>query len=151
MSTVGYNKMSQNAIAALSYLAERYENPETRVRSAQIAQARQLSQTLVAKVLTTLAQAGYVQGAPGPNGGYRLARDPSAISFHDVVSLFDRVEDAFPCPFGIDYCPNDNPCPLHDPILEMRESINTFLKKTHFGCFVKKTPPARATNRKQNR
>ena len=129
--------MSQNAIAAMSYLAEHFADEESRLSSAQIAEGRALAQTLVAKVLTTLSQAGYVTGSPGPNGGYRLARDPSTISFYDVVSHFDRVDDSFPCPFGIDYCPNDNPCPLHDDLAAMRESVESFLKQTHFGTFGK--------------
>ena len=129
--------MSQNAIAAMSCLAEGYPDEASRLSSAQIASARKLPQTLVAKVLTTLSQAGYVIGSPGPNGGYRIARDPSAISFYDVVSHFDRMDDAFPCPFGAGYCPNDNPCPVHDEMAAMRDSVEKFLRETHFGTFVK--------------
>ncbi len=137
MSAFGYSKMSQNAIAAMSYLAGHYADEESRFSSAQVAQARNLPQTLVAKVLTSLSQAGYVHGAPGPNGGYRLAREPETISFYDVVSHFDRIDEQFPCPFGADYCPNDNPCPIHDDLAAMRESVEKFLKETHFGSFRK--------------
>ncbi len=135
MGAFGYNKMAQNAIAAMSYLAEQFADGESRFSSAQIAEARQLPQTLVAKVLTALSQAGYVIGAPGPNGGYRLATEPSSISFYDVVKHFDRVDDNFQCPFGDDYCPNDNPCPVHDVMVSMRESVEKFLRETHFGSF----------------
>ena len=67
MSTFGYNKMSQNAIAAMSYLAGQYADESACATSAQIAKARDLSQTLVAKILTLLSQAGYVTGSPGPS------------------------------------------------------------------------------------
>ena len=136
MSSFGYSKMARNAISAMSYLATLHSDESARANSAEIAQARDLPQTLVAKVLTTLSQAGYVTGAPGPRGGYRLAKDPKSIRFHDVVSFFDPVEDSFPCPFGVNYCPNDNPCPLHDDLVVMRESVDRFLKDTNFGKFV---------------
>lgn len=135
MSSFGYSKMARNAISALSYLAGLHADETARANSAEIALARNLPQTLVAKVLTTLSQAGYVTGAPGPRGGYRLARDPETICFYDIVSHFDPVDDSFPCPHGVGYCPNDNPCPLHDDLLRMRESVERFLKDTNFGKF----------------
>lgn len=130
--------MAQNAIAAVSYLAAEYADPLARSSSAQIAKARHLPQALVAKVLTMLSQANYVTGAPGPNGGYRLASAPHKITFYDVVSKFDLVSDTFPCPFGADYCPNENPCPMHNELVAMRESVERFLKESHFGAFVPK-------------
>lgn len=135
VSAFGYSKMSQTAIAAMSYLAGLYPDQEARASSAQIAEARDLPQTLVAKILTLLSQAGYVSGAPGPKGGYRLARAPQSISFYDIVSNFDPVDNALPCPFGADYCPNENPCPVHDELAAMRESVGCFLKETNFGSF----------------
>ncbi len=136
MAGIGYSKMSQNAIAAMSYLAAQYPDHESLARSATIAEARDLPQTLVAKILTILSQAGYVQGSPGPKGGYRLARPPETITFHDIVAQFDPASDPYPCPFGAGYCPNDNPCPVHDELVAMRESSESFLKNTHFGSFV---------------
>ena len=135
MSAFGYSKMAQNAIAAMSYLAGQFADEDARANSAEIAAARGLSQSLVAKVLTMLSQAGYVSGAPGPKVGYRLARQPETITFFDIVSHFDPVDEALPCPFGDGYCPNDNPCPLHDQLAARRGSIEQFLKETNFGAF----------------
>ena len=68
-----YSKLAQAAIAAISYLAT--AAPENRlVGSAEIAEARELSRPLVAKILTILSREGIVAGTPGPSGGYRLAR-----------------------------------------------------------------------------
>jgi Rrf2 family protein len=89
MSAFGYSKMSQNAIAAMSYLAGQHADASARASSAEIGEARELPKPLVAKVLTQLSQAGYVSGTPGPNGGYRLACNPYEISFYDIVSQFD--------------------------------------------------------------
>ena len=96
-----YGKIAQYAIAAVSRLAEVYHADETtKLNSADIAQRRNLPRPMVAKVLTVLSQAGIVRGTPGPGGGYWLAREPGAVTLYDVVSLFERLDEAVSCPLG---------------------------------------------------
>jgi Rrf2 family protein len=132
-----YGKAAQTAIAAVSRLAEVYD-PRKRVKlsSAEVAQSRNLPQPVVAKVLTTLSQAGIVNGTTGPGGGYWLARPPGAVTLYDVVSEFERVEQNVSCPFGPEYCGTGPHCPMHADILQLREQINAFLKTTTFARFV---------------
>ncbi|MCU0703906.1 MAG: Rrf2 family transcriptional regulator [Fimbriiglobus sp.] len=143
-----YGKTAQNAIAAVSRLAEVYD-PANRVKlnSADIADNRHLPKPVVAKVLTVLSQAGIVSGTPGPGGGYWLARDPELITLFDVVELFERLDDNVSCPFGPDYCGNTPHCPLHQDMLTVRGQIHEFLKKTNFARFVG-WPKATQTNGK---
>lgn len=89
------NRSTQHAIAALSRLAELYNEPDRRASSIEIARNRNLPKPVVAKILTILAQAGLVTGAPGPGGGYRLARPPAEISLRQVADLFDPTVVAF--------------------------------------------------------
>jgi DNA-binding IscR family transcriptional regulator len=67
---------SANAIAVMSYLAA---VPGRRAGSGEIAEARELSHPLTAKLLTQSAAAGLVKGQPGANGGYVLARKADEI------------------------------------------------------------------------
>ncbi|MFV1996107.1 MAG: Rrf2 family transcriptional regulator [Verrucomicrobiales bacterium] len=131
----GYGKTSQNAVAAVSYLAERHHGGTASSSSLEIARARSLPQPIVAKILTTLSQAGIVKGVPGPHGGYALARSPETIFFEDVVSCFERTAAIPMCPLGPDWCGNNNPCPLHDQLVELGENIERFHKQNHFGMF----------------
>jgi Rrf2 family protein len=119
----------------MSYLAERYDDENTKASSAAISDDRQISKPLVAKVLTILSQAGLVGGSPGPGGGYYLARDPGDIYLADIVSLFEKVDDYSRCPFGPHWCGNEDPCPLHDQIVELDEAGNKFLKETSLAVF----------------
>ena len=128
-----HQKTTQNAIAAMSRLAELYDS-ESSASSSEIAEARNLPQPLVAKVLTTLARAGLIKGSPGPGGGYRLAARPATISLWDIVQLFERQADS-PCPFGPGWCGNEEPCPLHHTLLAMREIEENYLKSTTFSVF----------------
>ena len=94
-----YSKLAQAGIAAVSYLAK--VSPEKRLAgSSEIAEDRELSRVLVAKILTMLSAANIVEGRPGPSGGYRLSRPASEITLLDVVKVFEDTEDRVMCPFG---------------------------------------------------
>jgi Rrf2 family protein len=137
----GYGKMSGCAVAAMSALAESHAG-DTPLSSAQIAGSRNLSQPLVAKVLTVLSQAGLVHGTRGPGGGYRLAREPKTITLFEVVDLFEGHRDPSACPFGPGWCGVGDPCPLHGLLVGMSESAAAQLRKANFGAFVGHGKPA---------
>ena len=106
-----YGKTAQNAISAMSYLAEVYDGGETKLSSLDIATRRKLPKPLVAKILVVLSQAELVDGTRGPGGGYWLAKNPKQISLSDVVSQFEKPGDSLQCPFGPGGCGKGDPCP----------------------------------------
>ena len=130
-----YGKMSSCAVAAMSALAETHAGGGT-LSSLQIAESRNLSQPLVAKVMTILSQHGFIHGTRGPGGGYRLASEPQNITLFDVVSLFENKQASSVCPFGPGWCGHGEPCPLHDALVEVKETSSNQLKSMHFGEFV---------------
>lgn len=137
-----YGKTSQNAIAAMSRLAQAYEEKRL-LSSSDIARDRSLPQTLVAKLLTMLSQAGLVVGARGPGGGYRLARPPRRITLLEIVTVFERLGERTNCPFGPGWCGNNEPCPLHDAYVQFSEQFDSFLRRTKLDLFSTKSPSAR--------
>lgn len=134
---IKYGKTAQNAISAMSFLTEAYDDENTRVSSLDIAEARQLPKPIVAKLLVVLSQAGFVSGTPGPKGGYRLAKDPNGITLLEIVNLFEKTDDTIMCPFGPSWCGNKEPCPLHDEIVDMQDRLHTFLCGTTLEVFQK--------------
>jgi Rrf2 family transcriptional regulator, iron-sulfur cluster assembly transcription factor len=137
----GYGKTSGCAVAAMSALAECHAE-DLQLSSQQIAESRNLSQPLVAKVLTVLSQAGFVHGTRGPGGGYRLAREPGSITLFEVVDLFEGHRDPSTCPFGPGYCGTGDPCPLHDLLTNMNDSAAEQLKGANFAAFVGHRKPS---------
>ena len=135
IQAVFQQKTTQNAISAMSRLAELYGDPPTLASSRDIAKSRNLRAPLVAKILTELSRGGLVTGSPGPGGGYRLAKPPREITLRDVVQLFERDANVA-CPYGPEWCGNQTPCPVHDSMLAMQQIYQDFLKNTHFGVFV---------------
>lgn len=128
-----HQKTTQNAIAAVSRLAELYASGEL-ASSKQIAESRNLPAPLVGKILTELSRGGLITGSPGPGGGYRLARPPAEISLKDVADLFEREPPEI-CPYGPGWCGKGEPCPLHNSISAMTQVIDDFLKNTNFSAF----------------
>lgn len=136
-----HGKATETAIAAMGYLAERYDAGE-RCSAADIAKARKLQGPFVSKVLTELARAGLVVGVRGPGGGFTLARDPDEIRLHEVAELFERsTGDA--CPFGGGICGDGEKCPLHDMFARVRAASEQIMHKTTFGVFRKQGSKAR--------
>lgn len=130
-----YGKTAQNAISAMSYLAEVYDGGATKLSSKDIATRRNLSQSLVAKILVVLSQAHLVDGTRGPRGGYWLAKAPGEISLHDIVVLFEKTDDQLQCPFGPGWCGQGAPCPLHDQLVELDERMSKFVETTTLAVF----------------
>ena len=62
-----------------------------------LAEFHGVSTSYLLKHLQALAGAGMLQSIPGPKGGYRLAREPVAITLLDIVLAVEGSEPAFRC------------------------------------------------------
>jgi Rrf2 family protein len=133
-----YGKLARQAVSAISYLAERHCPDVCWISSAEVGRERKIPATLAAKLLSQMATAGLTLGTTGPGGGYRLARPPGAIRLAEIVSLFERGMDEFPCPFGPGFCGTGDPCPLHEDFLKLEKNGRRFLEQTTLAVFVKK-------------
>lgn len=132
-----YGKQSRQAVSAMSYLAEKYAPDAPSVSSAEVGRERNISVALAAKLLSQMATAGLTIGTTGPGGGYRLARPPSKIHLAEIVSLFERSMDEFPCPIGQGSCGTGEPCPLHNDFVKLEENSRLFLEETTLEVFAK--------------
>ena len=130
-----YGKQTETAIAALSRLAEVWDEGRTRLSAVEIADQRGLPRAMVAKILSALSQASLVNGSPGPGGGYALARAPHQIRLREPYDLFEREDRSNLCPFGGGVCGVGEPCALHDRLVGMQRDIRVFLKDTTFEIF----------------
>jgi Rrf2 family protein len=132
-----FGRQTKCAIAAISRLAEVWD-AESRLSAGQIARDRDIAQPTVAKILSTLSQAGLVRSIPGPGGGFVLARPPEQITLFDVVRIFERfVTQPAECPFGAGICGGVDPCPLHHRMEIWQNELNNLLHQTTFEDFRK--------------
>ena len=130
-----YGKSTQTAIAAISRLAEVYDNGITRLSAVQIADSRGLQRPFVSKILSTLSQADLVEGTRGPGGGFALAMHPKEVTLYDVYILFEQEKQSETCPFGGGICGSGDSCPLHDRLVSVRRATHKMLHQTTFDTF----------------
>jgi FeS assembly SUF system regulator len=88
------SKLADYGVIIATHLAA---HPEQQMTAAVLAQETSLPRATVAKVLKALAHGGVVAGARGAAGGYRLARDASAISVAQVVAAIDGMMGVTEC------------------------------------------------------
>ena len=119
----------------MSLLAEVYDDEGCTLMAAEIAERRNLQKPFVAKLLVGLSQAGLIRGTPGRHGGYRLALPPVKITLSDIAACFERRAPLEMCPLGQEHCGHNNPCPLHQDILRLRQDVERFLGKTTLAVF----------------
>jgi len=88
-----------------------------------IAKARGVPQTFLAKIFQKLNRAGIVTSSRGAVRGYALLRRPKDIKLKEVLlavegpDLFDR------CIFWGDRCADVDPCPMHFRWKKLREQV----------------------------
>ena len=71
--------------------------PGEPVPTARLAAFYNLPAAYLNKQLQALARAGVLASAPGPRGGFRLARGPAQITLLDVVTAIEGPGEAFRC------------------------------------------------------
>ncbi len=98
------------ALRALIMLAERPS--DELVLIAEIAERENIPRKFLEAILVELRKQGLLFAKRGKSGGYRLARDPSQITFGEVIRLIDGYIAPIPCASKFAY----KPCAdCHDP------------------------------------
>src|SRR5438105_14550003 len=85
--------------------------PDRRITAAALAEATQLPQATVAKLLKVMAHAGLAMATRGATGGYRLARGAKSISVAEVVAAIDGDIGLTQCSVHVDECARTTYCP----------------------------------------
>lgn len=109
--------------------------PNRYLPTRDLAELHGVPKEYLSKALQSLSQAGIVESALGPSGGYRLARPAAAITFLDIVVAIEGPASAFHCaeirknnpcrPAG--YC-DDKPCIIARMMWEADEAWRAHLR-----------------------
>ena len=80
------SKKADYALLALSYIASHGDRP---VNAREISAFFEIPAELLAKILQRLAKAELLTSAPGPTGGYKLARAAERISVGQAINAVE--------------------------------------------------------------
>lgn len=119
-------KKADYGLIAMRHLAMR--EGEASASAKEIADSYGVPLPLLAKILQKLARQGFLRSEHGTNGGYRLARDPRAISALEVIRTIDGPIILTACFTDHGQCDHSGKCTLREPLRKVHEGILNLLE-----------------------
>jgi len=107
------------AVRALFVLAQRPD----RTKAQDLADELASTATYLPQVMGPLVAAGWVDSAPGPQGGYRLIGDLDRITVLQLVEVSEGPTDTGQCVLVDRACLAEGPCVLHEPWSRARSAL----------------------------
>jgi len=106
-----------------------------RVGIKEIANGIDSPEHFLAKILQDLSRKGLIQSAKGPNGGFYIDASNLKQPLSAIVEAVDGNGLFTGCGLGLEYCSEENPCPLHNEFKSIRNQIQQMLTSTTIGEF----------------
>jgi len=133
-----FKKETEYALRALVYI--QVENKKGRQAGiAEIAREIEAPQFFTAKILQRLAKHGFVMSRKGRGGGFFFDPGKPAVPIRDVIIAVEGDEIFIGCGFGLKFCDENNPCPLHNRYAPIRNRINRLTSRETIQSLAKKT------------
>lgn len=122
-------KISEAASLALHTMALLASDGDKVISVKESASYLNVSEAHLAKVLQRLSQAGYVDSARGPKGGFCLKKSPEDITLLEIYELMEGKIEARNCLLDRPICRNGE-CIFGDRLVMMRDEIREHLSNT---------------------
>jgi Rrf2 family protein len=123
-----FNKETEYALRGLVYI--KLQNmKKRRPGTVEIAREIEAPQFYTAKILQRLVRTGFLESLKGKNGGFFFDEDKPHLSLSRLISAIEGDRSFSGCGFGLKYCNENNPCPLHEKYAPIRESINKLVSE----------------------
>lgn len=117
------------ATRAAIALADAWDLGESRT-IAQIADEMALPRTFTPQILGLLQRAGLAEARAGRGGGYRLSRDPSAITVLEIVEAAEGSLRTERCAMRDGPCRWEAACAIHPTWVAVSEAVRKRLAAT---------------------
>ena len=129
-----FSKTCEYAMRAVFFIAHKTANGG-RVGIKEIATGIDSPEHFLAKILQDLSRRGVIQSAKGPNGGFYVDDVILNMPLASIVEAVDGNGIFTGCGLGLEYCSEENPCPIHHDFKAIRNQIQDLLKTTKIGEF----------------
>ena len=115
-------KSSKYAINAMHYIvANASEDHKLLVK--EIAEATQVPQPFLSKLLQQLSAKGIISSSKGRNGGFFLTSGQLQGSILDIIVEIEGKDRLNMCAINFDHCDEANPCPIHHLIAYEKDQL----------------------------
>ena len=134
------------AIIAMIDIALRSNN--TPVSLSEIAKRQEISLSYLEQLFSKLKSGSLVKSIRGPGGGYILDRDPSKITFFEIITSVDENMDQTQCG-GAMNCNNAKPCLTHYVWSELTDKIYNYMKGISLGDVINRDDVRNIINKRK--
>ncbi|PKL07694.1 MAG: hypothetical protein CVV51_12790 [Spirochaetae bacterium HGW-Spirochaetae-7] len=118
---------TQYAIRAMSCLATRQDRSAT---SAELAQAESIPPKYLEGIMSNLTARGLIESERGKNGGYRMAKDPAAITMLEIVEAVDGKIKPVTCVDAAGACALGGNCHPRKFWVGLKQTIDAYLAES---------------------
>ncbi|NBC84065.1 MAG: Rrf2 family transcriptional regulator [Bacteroidetes bacterium] len=119
-------KTTEYAIRALVYI-QLQNRKQLRPGFREVAREIDSPEHFTAKILQQLVKFDIISSAKGRGGGFYFEDMGNNTSLYRIVQLLEGEKYFSRCGFGLKNCTDDNPCPLHNEYIEIRDKLKELL------------------------
>ncbi len=103
--------------------------PGSRPNRAILAEAGDIPEHFVSKILQSLARSGFIGSQRGMNGGFTLAMDPGKITLLDIVEAIEGPTQLNACLGPGESCGRKGWCPAHRVWVDAQRAMTLVLQQ----------------------
>jgi len=115
------------AVRIMIYLAGLPQG--SRPNRAALAEAGEIPEAFVGKILQSLARAGFIDSQRGMKGGFSLSVSPDDVTLLDVVEAIEGPTRLNACLVPGDSCGRKGSCPAHRVWAEAQDAMTRVLRR----------------------
>ena len=104
----------------------------------EIAREIEAPEAFSGKILQTLTKHKLLDSMKGRGGGFFFDGNESHLTLYDVIHVMEGDACFHKCGFGLKNCNNENPCPLHDKYIDIRDGFYNIVKSETINSLAKK-------------
>ena len=123
------------ALRAVLYLAQR--DGSGLIPANEMAEALNVPQRYLGKVLNTLAHAGTLASTRGPRGGFRLTKPADQLTLAEVIAPFDAIGEPLQCLLQHRPCSQTEPCAAHEGWQHIANEMRDFFQGMTLGAVLR--------------
>lgn len=118
-----FNKETEYALRGLVYIQSR-NFIDRRPGITEIAKEIGAPHFYTAKILQQMVRLGFVNSLKGKGGGFYFDQAKPELPLKELIFAIEGGKTFSGCGFGLEYCDEHNPCPLHEQYAPIREAIS---------------------------
>jgi Rrf2 family protein len=132
---MNFTKTTSYSLSILSYMAQ---NEAETMSAEYLHEKLGIPYQYLRQLMTSLSESGFIESTRGRKGGFTFRKSINKIFLADIIEASEGLESYNKCFLGLQDCPFDNQCSMHEVWQGTRENILKILKETSLAHLLKK-------------